>query len=182
MASLPARVPDDEPTTLRWKAGRVAMVVAILAMVVFWAWIFAGGPRKANPDRLRDRAFVQRTADRCDALRTDLRTLPNAAATNNAAARADVLDRANTRVAAFVRAVEADAPRRGDDVKSVRGWLADWRRYLADRGDFSRRLRRDPKAQLRLSQSPLKDGVDQTIEVFADVNDMASCATPGDVG
>lgn len=166
----------------RWRAGRVAMVLAVLAMVGFWAWIFAGGPKKTNPDRLDDRAFVERTVDRCDALRTDLRTLPNAATTASASARADVLDRANERVAAFVAAVEADAPRRGGDATSVNGWLADWRRYLADRRDFARRLRRDPKAQLRLSLSPLKDGVDQTIEVFADVNDMASCATPGDVG
>lgn len=172
----------DEAPTRRMPIGRILTVLAVLSMVVFWAWILAGGPQKANPDRLDNRAFVQRTSRRCQKLRLDISHLPNAADANGARARAEVLDRANARVARFVDAVAVDAPRSGDDAKSIDGWIADWRRYVANREDYARRLRADPKARLYVTRSKLGDSVDRTIEIFADVNDMPDCATPGDVG
>lgn len=172
----------DPRRSLAFRAGRVAAVVAILVMIGFWAWIFSGGPKKTNPDRVGDRAFVERTADRCDALKDRLDELPNAAQERDAGDRANVLDRANVEVDATLDAITADAPRNGSDAKVVGAWLRDWRTYLADRESYADRLRQDPKAQFTVSESPLKDGVDKTIEVFADVNDMPQCATPGDVG
>ena len=182
MSETPIAEPTVEGGRTRLPVGRILTVVAVLAMVGFWAWIFAGGPKRANPDRLDDRAFVAQTARRCDTLRADLKRLPNAADATSAAARADVLDRANARVTRFVDAVAADAPQSDGDAKSVDGWIADWRRYVADREDFARRLRSNPDARLYVSKSKLGDTVDRTIEVFADVNDMPDCATPGDVG
>lgn len=183
---MPSPIPDeaeaDQPLAMRWTIGRVATVVAVLAMVGFWAWIFAGGPQKENPDRLDDRAFVARTEKRCRALRSDLKALPNAAVLTDAADRAELLDDANALVTGMVDEIEADAPERGEDAASVSGWITDWRLYLADRADYADRLRRDPEAQLLLSRSELGDSVDKTIEIFAQVNDMRDCATPGDVG
>ncbi len=171
---------DAQP--LSWTVNRVIVVVVVLVMVGFWAWIFAGGPKKLNPDRLQDRAFVERTERRCQTLRTDLAALPNAADITSADERADVLDDANVLVTDMVDAIEADAPTTGDAGKSVAGWIEDWRTYLANREDYADRLRQDPGAQLLLDESPLGDSVDKPIEVFADVNDMPDCATPGDVG
>lgn len=172
----------ERARSLRFRIGRVAVVVAVIVVVGFWAWVFTGGPTKANPDRVHDRAFIARTAKRCDTLRDRLGKLPNAASIKLAAKRADVLDQANLQVARTVAAIEKDAPRRGDDSTVVEGWIGDWKRYLQDRRNYAKRLRVDPTAQFVVSESPLKAGVDDTIETFADVNDMPQCATPGDVG
>ncbi len=181
MSTLPDAAPD-QPLAQRWTWGRVAIVVAVLVMVGFWAWIFSGAPKRANPDRLSDRAFVTRTEQRCRKLDRDLTRLPNAEDTTTPVARAEVLDRANDRVARFVDAIAADARRSGRDVRSVDGWIKDWRTYVNDRRDFADRLRKNPDARFYVSKSKLGDTVDGTIKVFADVNDMSACATPGDVG
>lgn len=172
----------DEPLAMRWTVGRVLAVGTMLAIAVFWAAVFAGLPKRDNPDRLDDRAFVDRTEARCDALLDDLGLLPNASVIDDADARADVLDEANDLVEAMVDAIEADAPTAGDDAISVRGWIADWRAYVANRRDYADRLRQDPEARLLLDASLGGDSVDKPIEIFADVNDMPTCATPGDVG
>ena len=173
----------DQPLGMYWKLWRVLAVLAALAIALFWIWIFTGGPKKANPDRLDDRAYVSRTEDRCQQLLVDLNALPPAQDSKTATARADVLDQANGMVSKMVGTIEADAPRTGDDGKSLRLWFADWHTYLQDREDFADRLRTNPDAKFLLSENAeLKDSVDKTIEVFADVNDMPDCATPGDVG
>lgn len=172
----------EQPTSVRWRISRVVVVVVILALVGFWAWILAGGPSRDNPDRLEDRAFVERTHARCQQLRTDLQSLPNAEFLDTATERAEVLDDATAMVSETVDDIEADAPTDGDDATSTRGWITDWRLYINNRSDYAQRLRSDPSARLLLDESRLGDSVDRTIEVFADVNDMPDCATPGDVG
>lgn len=188
--------PSDEvaePLSMRWTISRVLVVLAVLAMVGFWAAIFAGVFRADNPDDLvagfdegsreaaEMEAFVERTHARCQALRTDLAELPNAEAITSAEARADVLDRANVLVAAMVDDIEADAPTEGDAGTSMRGWIQDWRTYVVNREDYARRLRVDPESRLLLDER-FGDSIDRTIEIFADVNDIPDCATPGDVG
>ena len=172
----------DQPLSMRWTAGRIASMVAVVLIVGFWAWIFAGGPRKANPDRMDDRAFVTTAEKHCVKLRADLAELPNAAFEKTAAARAAVLVDANVLVADMIDDLEAAAPTTGDDAQRVDGWLADWHTYLNARQDYARRLKTDPGARLLLDANPGGDPVDTGIEVFADVNDMPECATPGDVG
>lgn len=184
---MPHPVATADPTQGRTKArslvGRAAAVVLIVGTVVFWVWIFSGAPKRANPDRLDDRAFVERTHERCRELRRDLDRLPDARAAESAAERATVLDRANVLVGAMVEEIEADRPTTGEDAQRLRGWLADWRTYVGDREAYAAALRRDPGARMTLSENAaLSDGVDKTIEVFSDVNDMPDCATPGDVG
>lgn len=165
-----------------WTIPRIAAVMAAIAIALFWIWIFSGAPAKQNPDRLQDEAYVARLEARCQQLREEIAQLPPPTETPEAAERAEVIDQANDRVAAFIDAVADDAPTSGDAAASMEGWLADWRTYLADREDFAERLRDDEGARLNLSASPLGDGVDKTILTFAQVNGIPDCATPGDVG
>lgn len=65
---------------------------------------------------------------------------------------------------------------------SIEGWIGDWRKYLANREDYAKRLRTEPNAQLLLDRSKLGDSVDKTIQIFSQVNEIPSCDTPGDVG
>ncbi|MEO6629762.1 MAG: hypothetical protein ABIP03_14490 [Aquihabitans sp.] len=183
MSLPPSEHPEaDEPMSMLWTAGRVATVLGFLVMVAFWAWIFAGGPKKVNPDRLGDRAFVTRTQERCKQMLVDLDKLPPGPSLKDATQRADVLDQATGVVTKTIDDIEADAPTSGGDAQSVRGWIKDWRVYLANRADYAKRLRTDPKARLLLDENKGGDPIDTGIEVFAQVNDMRECATPGDVG
>ncbi len=175
----------DEPLSMRWNPWRIAAVVAVLVMALFWLWIFSGGPRRANPDYLDDRAYVATAKARCQQLRADLdeQGLLIPGLTDNAEERADELDVANALVAGLVDDLSAAAPTTGDDGKSLRGWLTDWRQYLADREAYAEALRTDPEARFLLTENEeMRDSVDRTIKIFADVNDMPDCATPGDVG
>jgi hypothetical protein len=167
---------------MRWTIWRVVVVLVVLSMVGFWAWIFAGGPARKNPDELTDRRYVARIERRCRTLRADLAQLPNAASITSATKRADVLDAANVELTAMVDDLEAWAPTTGDDATSVEGWIKDWRTYLKDRRAYADALRTDPQARLLLDLSPLGDSVDKTIQVFTQVNAMPACDTPGDVG
>lgn len=184
---MPAPIEVTAASSPRRKArslvGRVMAVTLILATVVFWVWIFSGAPKRSNPDRLTDRTYVERSLKRCLELRRDLDELPDARTATGAAERATVLDRANVLVSAMVDELEADAPTKGDDGRRLRGWIDDWRTYVKDRDEYADALRSDPGARMTVSENAaLSDGVDKTIEVFADVNDMPDCATPGDVG
>lgn len=157
-------------------------IVAVVTMILYWTWIFSGAPAKDNPDRLQDRAYAARLEDQCQGLRDGLEKLPNAADLSTPAARADVLDRANVLVGKFIDELEAGAPTSGDASVSIEGWIGDWRKYLANREDYAKRLRTEPNAQLLLDRSKLGDSVDKTIQIFSQVNEIPSCDTPGDVG
>lgn len=184
MPTRTAPVPEvDGPLDMSSRLWRGLAVLVALAILSFWIWIFAGGPGKANPDRLDDRAYVEQTEKRCQQLLTDLKTLPPAEKSATAAERANVLDQANSLVGTMVDDIEADAPTTGDDGASSKKWFTDWRAYISDREDYADRLRSDSAARLLVTENTdLKDSVDRTIEVFADLNDMPDCATPGDVG
>jgi hypothetical protein len=163
--------------------GRGLAIVAVVAMVIFWVWIFSGAPAKQNPDRLQDRAYVAKLEDRCQALRDDLAELPNAANLKTQAQRADVLDDANVLVGEFIDDIAAGAPTSGDAGASMKGWITDWRTYLANREDYAERLRTQPNAQLLLDRSTIgTDSVDKAIQIFTQVNEIPACETPGDVG
>ncbi len=172
----------DEPMSMRLSIGRVLAVATMLAIALFWTVVFSGLPKRTNPDYLDDRAFVSRTETRCDELLADLDELPNGSFIEDANQRADVLVEATDLVEDMVDAIEADAPRDGDDALSVQGWIKDWRTYIENRRDYAMRLRTDPEARLLLDQSLGGDSVDKPIEVFAGVNGIPTCATPGDVG
>jgi len=176
--------PPEQPLAMRWSIGRVLTVIVAIAMVLFWIWILSGGPAHPNPDRLDDRAFAARTEQRCTNLLDELKKLPGAGDFKSADQRADVLDQANAMVTTMVDEIEADAPKTGADAVRVKAWLSDWRIYIQDREEYASALRTNPDAKLVISVNPkLKDGVDQTIGVFAhDANDIDDCATPGDVG
>lgn len=174
--------PAPEVPERRWTIGRIAAVMVGLAIALFWIWIFSGAPAKDNPDELDDPAYVAELEARCQQLRDDIGELPLPTETPTPAERAAVIDEANDLIAAFIDDVRAGAPTSGDDQVSMEGWLADWDTYLADREDYVERLATDPEARLLVDESPLGDSVDKTIEIFAQVNRIPDCATPGDAG
>ncbi|MCB1038121.1 MAG: hypothetical protein R2701_05735 [Acidimicrobiales bacterium] len=174
--------PDGEPLAMTWSVGRVAAVVTLLAMIAFWAWVFSGAPKRSNPDYLHDREYASALEDRCQQLRDDLDTLPAAPELPDRDERADVLVQANAMVGDFIDDVAAAAPTEGSAGTAMEGWLADWRTYLADREAYVEQLRTTTDDRFYVTKSPLGRQVDETIEVFAEINGIPTCATPGDVG
>lgn len=173
----------DEPLSVRSKMQRVLVIVVVLALVGFWAWIFSGGPRAEHADEVKDQEFVERTHLRCRTLRVELSRLPDSTEAHTSAERADVVEQSTALVARMVDDIEADFPDAPEDVEVLEQWIADWRTYVSDRSDYARRVRTDPEAQFQVTENTrVHRGVDDTIRNFADVNGMPDCATPGDVG
>lgn len=181
----PAALPEgDRPAEVgrTRRLGKVLTVVAVLALVAFWAWILSGAPKRTNPDRLSDRSRVASIARRCQAAVREVDALPSATTAKSATDRADVVDQATGALDRLVDDIEAAAPPSGDDAVRLRGWVRDWRTYLHDRRDYARRLRRTPRAQFLLDENRAGDPIDRPIKNFADINEMPVCAPPGDVG
>lgn len=173
----------DEPMSMSWTAGRVIGVLVALVVALFWGWILTGGPKKANPDELTDRAWVDATIERCEVMLDGLDAIPSAAATANNVERAAFVREANEVVAVMVDTTAADPLATADEQEIVDKWIADWRIYLDDRALYADAVEEDPGAPFQITENEeLGRGVDDTIRTFADVNDMPECRPPGDVG
>lgn len=173
----------EQPLGMTDKALRVLGVAVVLGMLVFWAWILSGAPKKLNPDYLDDRDWVAYADGRCEEMRVGIAGLPNAIEAETPQERAETLARANEIIADMLDDLEASRPREGDDVERLDGWFRDWRIYEADRVRFLERLRTGEPARFDVTEHPdFNEQVDEVIRVFADVNDMRACRVPGDVG
>jgi hypothetical protein len=177
-------VPEvEEPMAMTWSIGRVLAVIAALTMIAFWAWIFAGGPRKANPDRLEDRAWVETAVARCDQMLEQFEQLPTAAESETPAERSQQLTAANALLTSMIDDLERTAPTGERDREVLDPWFADWRTLLADRATFAAAVENDPAAVFHPTENTdLGRGVDETVKIFADVNDMPECRPTTDVG
>jgi hypothetical protein len=163
-----------------WSPGRIAGVVVTLALVVFWAWIFAGGPRADPPDTLDSEVFPAAAQDRCEEAVAFIEGLPAAAGSESAADRADVLDQANAALRDLLTDLgRLEVPDVGDDRRFVNAWLADWATYVEDREDFADALRDDPDAELLITGRGGRQ-ITVTIDNLARVNDMDDCMVPLD--
>jgi len=161
----------------------VVLVVAMLGLALFWIAVFAGVFDRKNPDYLHDRAFVSRTERTCKVAVVMIGKLPPARASRTASQRADVVDRATDELARMVDDISLDRPSHSEEARVVQMWLADWRVYLSNRRDYTRRLRGSPQAQFLVDRKPkANDSYDTVIKNFADINNIPACDPPLDVG
>ncbi len=154
----------------------------MLAMALFWLWIFSGAARRQNPDLLEDRAWVERAEATCAAT-MDRRSTSAAGAGRPPGAgrpgrRHRRVHRGPARHAGRLRSPLPDGE---GDREVVEPWLADWDRLLGDRDTYADAMRVNPDARF-LTEEKFNDPLDRVIEIFADVNDMPSCGPAGDVG
>lgn len=156
-------------------------VATVLAVAVMWIWIFSGGPEKVNPDRIADRGWAERAEDTCRATmeRVDERTVP--AGTQATAARAAAIDASSDDLEAMVVALADPLPESAADREVVEPWLDDWATIIEARRTYVANVLEDPDARFSIPEK-FRDGLDDVVETFADVNDMPSCGPAGDVG
>lgn len=171
---------EAQTTKRRFSIGRILAVGVSLALVLFWLWIFTGGPRKANPDFLGDRGWVTSADKICATAEQRVDALPGAEESPNSTQRAVVVDQATDDLEKMVDRLAANSPDNPGDLELVEQWLGDYRSYLASRRTYADDLPADPGARLLFDEKFTKP-VDDVIATFAQVNNMPSCEPPGDV-
>ncbi len=199
MTANPAGVPADTPPQkpVGWRlAGRWLAGVFIAGSFVFWAWAFSPWARSENPARLDDRDFAAWADQRCAEAQEVINALPSARQAGSRAQRADDIDRGSDAVASLVTDLRSRAnasltdttlSEGPADTELIRGWLADWDVYLADRRSHTVKLRTasddTPDRELRFLLLDMTEGSTYTerMDGFARLNNMDNCQVPGDV-
>ncbi|MFN0029280.1 MAG: hypothetical protein ACKV2O_19155 [Acidimicrobiales bacterium] len=154
--------------------------VVVVGSFGFWGYALSGTAAKDPPDTLTDENYRRSAQALCQPLRDAIDALPPAPSATSPQDRAEVLGVANDRVVEMVAGLRTLQPDPARDQRIVTEWLADWERYLTDRGDYLAVLREGRDEPFRLT---LKDGNNYTkaMDNLAEINDMPACATPGDV-
>ena len=169
-----------DPGRWGWSPGRVLGLLVVLAMAAFWAWAFIWSPR-GHPDRLDDPAYAEASELRCADARSLIDEVPAAADAVDPADRAAQLAQTNAILVAMVADLRATAPAADTpDGDLVAKWLADWDTYLADRDRYMQRLSEGTDTIFEVTARD-GDQITALLDLFADVNGMASCQSPGDV-
>lgn len=177
--------PEAERPSTVW---RTLGVMTMLAIALFWIWAFSrsvdqrdepAGAR--NPDHLDDRGWVARAEATCARTMRGVDERSEAAGRQDRDARADAIDASNAELRTMLDQLRAPLPSGASDRDVVEEWLGDWGRLVDDRADYGDAIRRDPDARF-LTEEKFRDPLDRVIEVFAEVNQMPSCAPAGDVG
>lgn len=176
--------PDvDDPRTRPWQ--RILLVLAVASFVGIWGYVMylSFGPgREAPRDRLDDTAWVARAEAVCAETAEELAQLPFASEVESPAERAAVIDAATDELEPMVEDLAAlDPPADADEALAVERWLADWRRYLTDRGEYADLLATGADEPFSVTRRD-RYHLDLLIDDFAKVNRMESCETPDDVG
>ena len=82
----------------------------------------------------------------------------------------------------MVAELRATVPAAQPNRDRLNAWLDDWDIYLQDRRDYTERLRADRFAKFYATQSERdRRQINSSLDNFAKVNTMPSCAVPEDV-
>lgn len=184
----PART-DDRPPGADAPSGpdrvftpaRVLGVSVMLAIALFWLWIFSGAARSQNPDHLDDRAWVERAEATCAATMATIDERHADAGRQSQDERADAIDASSADLRAMLATLADPLPAGAADREVVEPWLADWESLLGDRDRYAAAVRVNPDARF-LTTEKFNDPLDTVIETFAKVNEMPACGPAGDVG
>ena len=174
--------PGRNPRWLpRSRTGASAAILALAVMAAFWIWAFSPLAPSGHPDVLHDVVFTLDAEDICARWLAEADRLPTAAGATGPEDRATQLTAASRLFAAMVNELrDRAADVVGSDRELVDAWLVDWQTYLDNRRDYAVTLAggSDPPFTVTARDGEAVTGY---IDIFAEVNSMPSCATPGDV-
>ncbi len=175
----PPRPRDDDPRRLT--PGRIAATLVVIALVAMWVYAFSGMAKKDPPDLLDDDAFSVAAEPVCAATRDQLSELPPAQDAASPQERAVTVAQANALLEAMVDDLDAIAPDGGDRDERIAGlWLDDWRTHLADREQYVTDLAAGSTEPAAFTARGGRS-ITATIDNFAEVNSMPSCASTLDL-
>lgn len=159
----------------------VVLVVNILfwGAILFWTAVW-GDDAYDPPDRLDDPAFAAAAEPICAAAAERIDALGLPTAVGSPLERAEMVDEENEVLREMVDALAALARPAGEQGDWVRRWLDDWRTHIQDRQDWADDLRIGDDHAFRETDRG-GNQISETIDNFAEINEMDSCATAGDV-
>ncbi|HYF45171.1 MAG TPA: hypothetical protein VD926_03105 [Acidimicrobiales bacterium] len=167
----------------RSRLGLAFAVLVVVASAGMWVYLFF----IADPDvpaRLEDDAFAEEGQAICESAVARIDELPNARDAESPEDRAPVVEEANGILRGMVEELRAAAPTEGSDGRITRLWLEDWDTYLGDRTAYAEALSEGEDAELLVTPRSEEEGggqITETIDHFAQINDMEDCVVPGDV-
>ncbi len=182
--SLDHHVEPD--TDRRRRAVLVLATAAVVALMGGWVYILFFYDPGLMIDELPDRAFPDQAEQVCAAARTELDSVPVAQNVTSATERAEAVAQSNVILRSMVADLEPlvelvpEPPARFRE--GTQSWLNDWSSYLDSRERYVDNLRTDDDARyLESSKGSPTKGITRAINGFAQVNEMMSCETPGDL-
>jgi hypothetical protein len=173
-------VVDDAPRT---RFGLIFAVVVVAGTLGMWGYLFLVADPNV-PDQLDDEAFVEDGEAICEVAREQLDQLPPAREAEDPRERSVTVEDANEVLDEMVLSLRDIAPTEGSDARVVELWLDDWTSYLEDRATYAAELAEGEEAELLVTPRSEDEGggqITETIDHFANINNMEDCAIPGDV-
>ena len=163
---------------------RVQLVILVVN-IVFWGGIllwtaFYSDDAYDPPDRLEQRAFPQAAEPICAATAVEIEELGLPTEVETPAERAEMVDAENRHLRAMVDELAALDRPDGEEGDWVASWLEDWRTHIDDRQDWADDLRVGDDHPFTETDRA-GEQVSNVVDNFAEVNDMESCVTTGDV-
>lgn len=167
----------------RWRqnAGRALAGLAAATTLLWVGAIVYGAIVQPKPAGwLEDRRFPTAAEPICADAVADVDRFPPAHESPTPEARATVIRESTGRLATMLDDLDAVVPE-ADGSKWIRMWLADWRVHLDDRLDFARRLDERGASEEFFESLKADTQISKSLDNFAEINAMPSCATTGDV-
>jgi hypothetical protein len=157
---------------------RNLVVAVVVGSTFFWIYVLFIAP-SAPEDKLKSSAFPRAAQPVCTSALDDLAAanVLNQPATSPAQ-RADLVVRADTRLAIMVEQLRAISPTSTDDGQAVSAWLDDWDQWLRDRAAWVEKLRAGQDASFDEKARSNGEPNSKALNAFAVTNEMGACATP----
>jgi hypothetical protein len=162
---------------------KIAAAVGVASGLLWLGAIIAGlaGYESKASDYLTDRTFPNAAEPICAATMKRVEAFPDAHLSPTPAARAKVINETTGLLSDMLVELRKVVPATAD-AKWIRLWISDWEVHLDDRSDFAKRLTEPEPEKAEFFESPKGGGqVSKSVSQFAELNEMPSCATPGDV-
>jgi hypothetical protein len=159
-------------------------IVLLVVNIAFWGailgWTVMARDAYDPPDLLDDRAFPTAAEPICAATAEAVEALGLPTEVDTPLERAEMVDEENRLLRAMVDDLGTLDRPAGEQGEWVTSWLADWRIHIEDRQAWADDLRvGDDHFFVETDRGG--EQVSNVIDNFAEVNEMESCATPGDV-
>lgn len=176
---------NDESTNPPRRWLRALALAALVAFVVFWAWVFLFASKEAV-NRIEDRAWAERAAARCLEATEARYELINLTRVDQAGPelirqRADIVDESTDILDRMLTDIVAVEPFDEKGQAIVPQWEADYRIYLEDRRTYARQLRESGENLPFYETATDGIPISERIATFAGDNEMSECSPPLDL-
>lgn len=176
------REPDAPPVTRIRRMGRWALVIGVVGFTaLLWFAAFNRWGTNDVPGALdNSRAFIEAADQRCASSVEAIDAARPASSATSPQDRAVIIDNANAELNEMlldIRTIGAGSPA---DQVVVDQWLDDWNAFLGFRRVHADKLRAGNDVRFTVERADERS-LDARIDAFASVNQIFSCATPGDV-